>query len=247
MNNIMFGKLFAFAALIVTVNISPSLSFSGLNANLIIRHSSTASVRGLSRVSFTMESVSVGGSSSQPSKRPEERKKSFTIAPTSESGSNEMMILDNFNQIQLGNRKKIGIIGTKSLGEKHQQMVELLSYALVLSGNHVYTSGGGNGTNLAVIKGALRACNPDLLTVILPQSLDQQPEEMQQLLARVANIVEQPDNDGMSLKEAANLCNMRIIRSVDRIVCFAYHKSATLLTSINEVEEVLEVIKFYLD
>ena len=68
-------------------------------------------------------------------------------------------------------------------------MVELLSYALVLSGtlnsnpilnlnpipnvfmalrptkkkspgNHVVTSGGGNGTNFAVIKGALRACNP---------------------------------------------------------------------------------------
>lgn len=35
--------------------------------------------------------------------------------------------------------------------------------------------GGGNGTNIAVVKGALRACNPDLLTVILPQSLYKQP------------------------------------------------------------------------
>lgn len=43
----------------------------------------------------------------------------------------------------------------------------------------MFTSGGGNGTNLAVIRGALRACNPDLLTVILPQSLYLQPPEMQ--------------------------------------------------------------------
>ena len=37
------------------------------------------------------------------------------------------------------------------------------AYALVLSGNHVYTSGAG-GTNAAAIRGALRAEQDDLLT-----------------------------------------------------------------------------------
>ena len=70
-------------------------------------------------------------------------------------------------------------------------MIELLSYALVLSGNHIFTSGGG-ATNSAVIRGALRACNSNLLTVILPQSLLKQPAEMQPLLSRVVNVEDQP-------------------------------------------------------
>ena len=84
-------------------------------------------------------------------------------------------------------------IGTSSLttDSKHEQMIELLSYALVLSGNHIFTSGGG-ATNSAVIRGALRACNSNLLTVILPQSLMKQPAEMQPLLSRVVSVMDQP-------------------------------------------------------
>lgn len=158
-----------------------------------------------------------------------------------------MLILDNFSQIQLGERKKIGIIGTRRLSEEHQQMIELLSYALVLSGNHVFTSGGDGGTNVAVIRGALRACNPDLLTVILPQSLFMQEPAMMPLLSRVVNVIEQPDNDDMPLKTAANLCNMRIIRSVDKILAFAYHNSNTVIGAVNEVTEIMPVVKFFLD
>jgi hypothetical protein len=66
----------------------------------------------------------------------------------------------------------------------HQHIIELLSYALVLTGNHIFTSG-APGTNAAAIRGALRAERPDLLTVVLPQSLSKQPEETQQLLAQV--------------------------------------------------------------
>ena len=53
-----------------------------------------------------------------------------------------------------------------------------------LQKNHVYTSG-ATGTNAAVIRGALRAEKPDLLTVVLPQSLSKQPPESQELLAQV--------------------------------------------------------------
>ena len=50
--------------------------------------------------------------------------------------------------------------------------------------NHIYTSG-ASGTNAAVIRGALRAEKPELLTVILPQSLRKQPPESQELLSKV--------------------------------------------------------------
>jgi hypothetical protein len=62
--------------------------------------------------------------------------------------------------------------------------VLLLLLRQLLQGNHIYTSG-ATGTNAAVIKGALRAENKDLLTVILPQSLSRQPAESQELLSQV--------------------------------------------------------------
>lgn len=178
---------------------------------------------------------------------PNANSKSFIISPTSPYEEERAMILDNFSQIQMGERKKIGIIGTQLLSESHQQMIELLSYALVLSGNHVYTSGGGNGTNIAVIRGALRACNPDLLTVMLPQSLAMQPSDMQVLLSRVGNLIEMPVNDDMELREAANLCNARILNSVDKALGFAYHDSHVVLASLDEIAPKIEVTRFFLD
>ena len=124
--------------------------------------------------------------------------------------------------------------------------MEILSYALVLTSNHIYTSGATvgwcrltaskpvlkakrlwfqrlklyydetlsnfafnfnlgrytTGTNAAVIRGALRAEMPDLLTVVLPQSRSKQPEESQELLEQVLNVVEMPQNDNLPLGEA---------------------------------------------
>jgi hypothetical protein len=180
-------------------------------------------------ISLSMSSVSTGGGgmSSGPSSS-----KGFIISPSLSTNEDEMLIIENFNQIQFGTMQKIGIIGTQVLTVNHQQMIELLSYALVLSGNHVFTSGGGNGTNIAVIRGALRACNPDLLTVILPQSLALQPPEMQLLLSRVANKLEQPQYDLMDLKEAANMCNVKILSCVDKCLSFTYHNSSSILGNI---------------
>jgi hypothetical protein len=72
--------------------------------------------------------------------------------------------------IQQSGPRRVAIIGTRNLPLTHQQLVEMLSYALVLSGNQVVTSGGANGTNMAVIRGAQRA-NPDRLEIILPQTI----------------------------------------------------------------------------
>jgi hypothetical protein len=187
-------------------------------------------------------SVSTSGPKKEP--RPQ---KAFIISPSTQSGSDELLILQNFNQIQSGDRKKIGIIGSSQLSENHGQMIELLSYALVLSGNHVFTSGGQKGTNIAVIRGALRACNPDLLTVVLPQSLFQQPVEMHPLLLRVANLIEQPDKDDLDIKTAAEQCNDDILSRVDKVLVFAYHESTTILKSVKKAEDHLDVILFYLD
>ena len=186
-------------------------------------------------------------SSVSPSPAPKQSPKAFIISPSTQPGRDELLILQNFNQIQAGDRKRIGIIGSQDLSENHIQMVELLSYALVLSGNHVYTSGGERGTNVAVIRGALRACNPDLLTVILPQSLLMQPAEMQSLLLRVANLEELPNNDGLDLKTAASLCNEKLLSIVDKILVFAYHSSDTILGSLETTSAEVEKILFYLD
>eukprot|EP00878_Enallax_costatus_P016923 GHUV01017765.1.p1 GENE.GHUV01017765.1~~GHUV01017765.1.p1 ORF type:complete len:234 (+),score=30.50 GHUV01017765.1:183-884(+) len=80
--------------------------------------------------------------------------------------------------------KNLGFFGTRNMGMTHQKLVEILSYAMVSTGNHIYTSG-ATGTNAAVIKGALRAEQPQLLTVILPQSRSKQPQESRELLEQV--------------------------------------------------------------
>lgn len=53
-------------------------------------------------------------------------------------------------------------------------------------GNHIFTSG-ATGTNAAVIRGALRAEKPELLTVVLPQSMEKQPQESQELLQQASD------------------------------------------------------------
>ncbi|XP_037494973.1 uncharacterized protein LOC105644899 isoform X1 [Jatropha curcas] len=104
--------------------------------------------------------------------------------------------------IQQQGPRSIGFFGTRNMGFMHQELIEILSYALVITKNHIYTSG-ASGTNAAVIRGALRAEKPELLTVILPQSLKKQPSESQELLAKVQNVIEKPHNDHLPLIEAS--------------------------------------------
>lgn len=86
--------------------------------------------------------VSVSGSPTPPGGNPIPRQfKAFIISPSTSSLESEMLILQNFNQIQRGDRSKVAIIGTQDLSHDHVEYVELLTYSLVLSGNHIYTSG----------------------------------------------------------------------------------------------------------
>jgi len=90
--------------------------------------------------------------------------------------------------IQQTGSRRIALLGSRHVPIMHQQLIEMMSYALVLGGNHIVTSG-ATGTNSAAIKGAMRA-DPNLLTVILPQSLQQQPIESKEQLQQVMHLVE---------------------------------------------------------
>ncbi|XP_017976909.1 PREDICTED: uncharacterized protein LOC18599247 isoform X2 [Theobroma cacao] len=149
--------------------------------------------------------------------------------------------------IQQQGPRAIGFFGTRNMGFMHQELIEILSYALVITKNHIYTSG-ASGTNAAVIRGALRAEKPELLTVILPQSLKKQPPESQELLSKVKTVIEKPYNDHLPLIEASRLCNRDIISNVQQVICFAFHDSKLLMETCQEAKSLRKIVTlFYLD
>lgn len=166
------------------------------------------------------------------------------------SQSTNLPKVDEFLQelaaIQQTSSKRIALLGSRHVPLTHQNLIELLSYALVLGGNHVITSG-ATGTNSATIRGAMRA-DPNLLTVILPQSLQRQPRESRQQLEQVIHVVENSKGDTLSLAEASALCNQEIISRCQQLICFAFHDSTTLLNTCEEAENQRKVVTlFYFD
>jgi predicted Rossmann fold nucleotide-binding protein DprA/Smf involved in DNA uptake len=148
--------------------------------------------------------------------------------------------------IQQTGSKRIALLGSRHVPITHQNLIEMMSYALVLSGNRLMTSG-ATGTNAAAIRGAMRA-DPSLLTVILPQSLERQPRESREQLQQVMHLVENPENDHLSLAEASSLCNQEIVSRCQQLICFAFHDSKTLLKTCEEAEEQRKVVTlFYFD
>lgn len=143
--------------------------------------------------------------------------------------------------------KKIAIIGSRNLPITHQQIIETLSFALVSQGNTIITSGGSSGTNAATIRGAMKS-NPEKLKVILPQTIGQQPSDVQDQLIGVPNIIEHSDRAMMTLADASRICNREIIDDCQQLICFLSHTSNTLHKAIEYAEESHKVITaFYLD
>lgn len=166
------------------------------------------------------------------------------------SQSIDLPRVDEFLQelaaIQQTGSKRIALLGSRHVPLTHQHLIELMSYALVLAGNHVLTSG-ATGTNSAVIRGAMRA-DPNLLTVILPQSLDRQPKESRDQLEQVIHLVENPESNHLSLAEASALCNQEIISRCQQLICFAFHDSHTLLKTCSDAEDQRKLVTlFYFD
>ena len=100
----------------------------------------------------------------------------------------------------------------------------------------------------AAIRGALRANSTDLLTVILPQSLKQQPEDSQDLIKEVVQVVEMPENDALTLDVASKRCNRKLITTVDQLVAFAFHDSNNVVRAADEAKEMDKIVTvMYLD
>lgn len=143
--------------------------------------------------------------------------------------------------------KKIAIIGSRNLTITHQQIIEMLATALIRQGNSIITSGGSSGTNAAVIRGAMKS-NPGRLKVILPQTIGQQPSDVQDQLIGVPNIIEHADRAMMTLADASRICNREIIDDCQQLICFLSHTSSTLHKAIKHAEETHKVVTvFYLD
>jgi hypothetical protein len=158
--------------------------------------------------------------------------------------------VDDFLQelatIQQTGSKRIALLGSRHVPITHQKLIEIMCYALVLEGNRLLTSG-ATGANSAAIRGAMRA-DPSLLTVILPQSLDRQPRESREQLEQVMHLVENPDNDNLSLAEASAICNQEIISRCQQLICFAFHDSGTLLKTCQDAEDQRKIVTlFYFD
>ena len=143
--------------------------------------------------------------------------------------------------------KRIAIIGSRNLAITHQQMIETLTTALVMQGNTIITSGGSYGTNAAAIRGAMKS-NPDKLKVILPQTIGQQPSDVQNQLIGVPNIIEHSDRAMMTLADASRVCNREIIDDCNQLICFLSHTSKTLHKAVDYAEENHKVVTVvYLD
>lgn len=154
--------------------------------------------------------------------------------------------LQELATIQQTGSKRIALLGSRHVPITHQTMIELMTYALVLEGNRIITSG-STGTNFAAIRGALRA-DPSMLTVILPQGLDRQPRESRDQLENVMHLVECPENNDLSLSEASALCNQEIVSRCQQLISFAFHDSHTLLQTCRDAEDQRKVVTlFYFD
>ena len=153
------------------------------------------------------------------------------------------LFLQELAAIQQAGSKRIALLGSRHVPITHQHLIELMSYALVLSGNRLLTSG-ATGTNSAAIRGAMKA-DPNLLTVILPQSLARQPNESKEQLEQVMHLVENPVNDQLSLAEASALCNQEIISRCQQLICFAFHDSQTLLKTCQDAEDQRKIFTLF--
>eukprot|EP00276_Gloeochaete_wittrockiana_P000195 CAMPEP_0184671414 /NCGR_PEP_ID=MMETSP0308-20130426/85481_1 /TAXON_ID=38269 /ORGANISM="Gloeochaete witrockiana, Strain SAG 46.84" /LENGTH=257 /DNA_ID=CAMNT_0027118533 /DNA_START=272 /DNA_END=1045 /DNA_ORIENTATION=- len=228
-----------------------SKSFYGRNLRVHVRFVTTRSVpafgdAGSSFVCSDKEIAIPGTEKPDVGPIPEPMFGSVAVAVKDDEYSIET-IMQELRSIQQTGPRLIAILGTRHLSLFHQQIVEMLAYALVLTGNHIFTSGAG-GTNAAVIRGALRAEKTDLLTVVLPQSLSKQPPESQEQLKTVVQMFENSANDHLSLQEASQICNEDIISRTQQVICFAFHDSRVLIGSCEKAKQEHKIVTLlYLD
>lgn len=156
-------------------------------------------------------------------------------------------LTEEFKNIQEQGNKSIAIIGSRHLSMSHLKIIEMISYALTVAGSVIITSGGSSGTNFAAIKGAKKG-DVNKLKVVLPQTIAQQPKEIQDHLIGVKMIMEHEERSNMLLADASRLCNQEIISEAQQLICFLYRDSYTLMDALDYAHSLNKIVTtFYLD
>ena len=84
--------------------------------------------------------------------------------------------------------------------------------------------------------------------MVLPQSMSRQPRESQELLKKVTDVIEMPQNDNMSLDVASRICNSYLLSQTDQLISFAFHESSTVIEATKEAKKLdMLVTTLYLD
>jgi predicted Rossmann-fold nucleotide-binding protein len=137
-------------------------------------------------------------------------------------------------------KRRIAFLGSRHVPVVSIHLVELVARSLAQEGHNLITSG-AQGVNAAVIRSVLEV-DPGRLTVLLPQGLDRQPGESREQLEQVLHLVEKPEHDELPLPMASSLCNQEIINRCDQLICYAFHDSETLLSSVRLAEDMGKVV-----
>ena len=143
-------------------------------------------------------------------------------------------------KLQDNGKRRIAFLGSRHVPVVDIHLIELIARSLAEEGHSIITSG-AQGVNATVIRAVLDI-NPSLLTVLLPQSLDKQIQEIKALLERVMHLIEKTENDNLPLPLASSLCNQEIINRCDQLICFAFHDSETLLNSCRCAEDMGKMV-----
>lgn len=128
----------------------------------------------------------------------------------------------------------------------HQQIIELLSYALVLSGNRVRTTGTSDADK-AVIRGAMRA-DERMLTVVVPSVASAEPGDVPELLGAVRSVVELNHQRDLPAEIGSRLVYAELLSNADRLFVFTTHRSRALMLVIEQAQALgVETCVLYLD
>lgn len=176
-----------------------------------------------------------------------ERVASKAVSPSAAQASRmiaQLRLIQHTNASAPANIVVVGQPGTTTV--LHQQIIELLSYALVLSGNRVRTTGTSDADK-AVIRGAMRA-DERMLTVVVPSVASAEPGDGPQLLRTVRTVVELNHPADLPADVEARLVYAELLGDADRLLVFTTHRCRVLALLIEQAQALnVDTCVLYLD
>lgn len=151
-------------------------------------------------------------------------------------------------EVDNGAKHNVAILCLHECAVSHQKEIEMLSGARALNGDHIYTLASVNA-NAAVIKGVLKQGKPEQLTVLLPQTMEQQDPKLQRLLSTCAeagaSVVAGTTSISEDFEEAVEQCQRTMLKKIDQLIAFApVDRSYTLVETAKE--HGLKTTAFYI-